>query len=197
MKLIVGLGNPGPEYENTRHNVGFRVVDELAGRHRETFVMGPTDALIAKVRLADASTMLAKPLTYMNLSGRAITALCRYFRVDIDDLLVVADDVNLPLARMRARGGGSPGGHNGLASVQESLGTSGYARLRVGVGRGDERRDLSNYVLSRFGREETDLVTEMVGRAAEAAEMFITEGLDRMMNRYNQEDLQAPRQDDE
>ena len=96
----------------------------------------------------------------------------------------MADDVNLPLARIRARGGGSPGGHNGLASVQESLGTSDYARLRVGVGRGDERWDLSNYVLSRFGSEETDPVTEMVGRAAEAAEMFVTEGLDRMMNRY-------------
>ena len=197
MQLIVGLGNPGPEYENTRHNVGFRVVDELASRQHETFARGPTQALIARVRTLGSGAMLAKPLTFMNLSGRAVAELCRYFRIEVVDLLVVTDDVNLPLGRLRARGRGSAGGHNGLASVHASLGTTEYARLRVGVGRGDQRRDLADHVLSRFMREEETAVTEMVGRAADAVETFVTEGLDRMMNRYNQEEEQAPKQDDE
>jgi len=197
VKLIVGLGNPGPEYENTRHNVGFRIVDELVARHDASLAMGPTQALVARVRDVGPGFMLAKPLTYMNLSGRAVAELCRYFRIDVADLLVVTDDVNLPLARLRARARGSSGGHNGLTSVEASLGTIEYARLRVGVGRGDQRRDLADHVLSRFSREEAAAVTEMVGRAAEAVETFVTDDLDRMMNRYNQEDTQAPSQDDD
>lgn len=197
MKLIVGLGNPGPQYENTRHNVGFRVVEQLASRYQASFAMGPTEALVAKLHSLESGVMLAKPLTFMNLSGRAVAELCRYFRMDVADLLVVTDDVNLPLGRLRARARGSAGGHNGLASVEGSLGTTTYARLRVGVGRGDARRDLADHVLSRFGGDEAPVVAEMIVRAADAVETFITEGLDRMMNRYNQEETQAPDQDDD
>ena len=197
MKLIVGLGNPGPEYEATRHNLGFRAVDEVARRHGVTFRMGPGQALAGKLRVASGEAMLAKPLTFMNLSGPAVAELERYYRVDRSDLLVVTDDVNLPMSRLRARVSGSAGGHRGLASVQSSLGTIEYGRLRIGVGRGDPRRDLADHVLARFSPDEAGEVTAAVERAADAIETFITDGLDRVMNRYNQEDAQAPRQDDE
>lgn len=197
MKLIVGLGNPGPDYEATRHNLGFRAVDAVARRHGVTFRMGPAEALTGKLRLEAGEAMLAKPLTFMNLSGRAVAELERYYRVDRDDLLVVTDDVNLPMSRLRARVNGSAGGHRGLASVQASLGTTDYARLRIGVGRGDPRRDLADHVLARFSPDEASEVTVAVERAADAIETFITDGLARVMNQYNQEDAQAPRQDDE
>lgn len=198
MKLIVGLGNPGPEYEGTRHNVGFRTVDELARRHGVSFRMGPTRALVAKVRgLGGDDALIAKPLTFMNRSGQAVGELRRYYRVELADVLIVTDDVNLPLSRLRARARGTAGGHNGLASVEAGFGTNEYARLRIGVGRGDPRRDLADHVLARFVPEEETAVTTSVERAADAVETFVTEGLDRVMNRFNQEGTQAHSQDDE
>ena len=133
MKLIVGLGNPGAKYKDTRHNVGFRVMDEVARRQGAAFDTAPADALVARLRLGAEPVLLAKPLTMMNLSGEAVGALARYYKLDIGDLLVVADDVNLPLGRLRARAGGSAGGHNGFKSVTQHLGSDAYARLRVGV----------------------------------------------------------------
>ena len=124
MKLIVGLGNPGARYAGTRHNVGFDVVDEVARRRALAFESSPAEALMARERGPGARLMLAKPLTFMNLSGRAVGDLVRYYRFDLDDVLIVADDVNLPLGRLRARRGGSDGGHNGLRSVIDVLGTA-------------------------------------------------------------------------
>src|SRR5262245_37278085 len=148
MKLIVGLGNPGPKYRQTLHNVGFEVLDALAARHKVSFDAAPAEALLAKVRgLGDDTVLLAKPLTFMNLSGRAVQDLRHYFKIEPDDLLVVTDDVNLPAGQLRARRGGSAGGHNGLKSIIGSLGTDQFPRLRVGVGRGDPRRDLADRVL--------------------------------------------------
>ena len=121
----------------------------------------------------------------MNASGFAVSEIARYFRVDVGDILVVADDVNLPLGRLRARPGGSAGGHNGFRSIIEQLGTPGFARLRVGVGRGDPRRDLADHVLGGFDADERPLVTEMVGRAADASELFVAEGIEAVMNRFN------------
>src|SRR5262245_20907961 len=140
MKLVVGLGNPGRKYAGTRHNVGFDVMDLLVARHRLEWEGAPTDALIAKWR--EHSTLLAKPLTFMNLSGRAVGDLLRFYKIDAADLFIVVDDINLELARLRARAGGSAGGHNGLKSLIELLGTEAFPRLRIGVGRGDARRDL-------------------------------------------------------
>ncbi len=186
MKLIVGLGNPGRKYRDTRHNIGFAVVDELAGRHSGAFESAPADALIARLRtLGDGGTLLLKPLTMMNASGFAVSEIARYFRIDVGDILVVADDVNLPLGRLRTRPGGSAGGHNGFRSIIEQLGTPGFARLRVGVGRGDPRRDLADHVLGGFDADERPLVTEMVGRAADASELFVAEGVEAVMNRFN------------
>jgi peptidyl-tRNA hydrolase, PTH1 family len=186
VKVIVGLGNPGRKYRDTRHNVGFAVTDELARRHGAVFEAAPAEALMARIRsLGDGGTLLLKPLTMMNASGFAVSEITHYFRVALPDLLVVADDVNLPLGRLRARPGGSAGGHNGFRSIIEQLGTDDFARLRVGVGRGDPRRNLADYVLGGFDADERDAATEVVAKAADASELFITDGIDKVMNRFN------------
>jgi PTH1 family peptidyl-tRNA hydrolase len=183
------LGNvPESRYGGTRHNVGFRVVDALAKRHGLAFESAPMHALQARWRQDAEIVWLIKPLTLMNLSGEAVGAACRYYRVPVSDLLVVTDDVNLPIGRLRARGGGSEGGHNGLRSVAEQLGTIEYPRLRIGVGRGDARRDLADHVLARFEPEEAAGVEDAVTRAADAVETWVAEGLDRMMNLFNREE---------
>jgi peptidyl-tRNA hydrolase, PTH1 family len=186
MKLIVGLGNPGRKYAGTRHNVGFEVVDALAVRHRLEWESAPAEALIAKWRIGGA--LLAKPLTFMNLSGYAVGDLLRYYKIDLPDLLVIVDEAQLELARLRTRGSGSAGGHNGLKSLIEQLGTDQFARLRIGVGRGAARRDLADHVLATFDKDEQPIVTEAIARAADAAEVFVSEGLAPMMNRFNRRD---------
>jgi PTH1 family peptidyl-tRNA hydrolase len=185
MKLIVGLGNPGRRYEGTRHNVGFEILNQLARRHGAEWESGPRgiEALVARWRSAD--TVLAKPLTFMNLSGAAVVALLQFYKIDPVDLLVVVDDVNIDLGRLRARPEGSAGGHNGLKSIIGSLGSQAFARLRVGVGRGDDRRDLADHVLAAFDAEEREIVAEAVGRSADAVELFVAEGIGPVMNRYN------------
>ena len=185
MKAIVGLGNPGAKYQGTRHNIGFAVVDELARRAGVQFQSAPSDiaALVARIRNADA-LLLAKPMTFMNASGAAVGGLMRYFKIEPVDLLVVVDEVQLPLARLRARVTGSAGGHNGLKSIVEHIGSD-FSRLRVGVGRGDERRDLSDHVLAPFDAEEAAEVERMTARAADAAEMFVTSGILAVMNAFN------------
>jgi len=188
LKLLVGLGNPGPQYHGTRHNIGFAVVDELARRAGVRFESSPVDALIARIRTPEGEpVMLAKPLTSMNRSGEAVGGLMRYFKVAPADVLVIVDEVQLPLARLRARPRGSAGGHNGLKSIVEHLGQD-FARLRVGVGRGDARRDLADHVLAKFDRDEAGEVQTMMERAADAAETFIASGIDAVMNRFNAAD---------
>jgi peptidyl-tRNA hydrolase, PTH1 family len=187
MRLIVGLGNPGREYRETRHNVGFMVVDEIARRRNLTLAMAPSqipDAMIAK-KFGDDALLVAKPLTFMNNSGDAVAALARYYDVPIGDLLVVIDEVALPFGRLRARARGSAGGHNGLKSVIARLGTTEFARLRLGVGRGDARRDLADHVLSKFEADEQSALGEFITRAADAAEMFAAEGIEKVMSTYN------------
>ena len=148
-----------------------------------TFETAPFDALVARIRGVDP-VLLAKPLTFMNSSGEAVGALLRYFKIEPVDLLVIVDEVQLPLAKLRTRARGSAGGHNGLKSIVEHLGTD-FARLRVGVGRGDDRRDLADHVLARFDRDETEAVERMTTRAADAAEVFITSGIEAVMNQFN------------
>jgi PTH1 family peptidyl-tRNA hydrolase len=187
MKLIAGLGNPGREYRDTRHNVGFMVVDEIARRHNLTFAMAPSqipDTMIAK-KFGVEGLLVAKPLTFMNNSGEAVAALARYYDISIGDLLVVVDEVALPFGRLRARARGSAGGHNGLKSVIARLGTTEFARLRLGVGRGDARRDLADHVLSKFEADEQSALGEFITRAADAAEMFAADDIAKVMNTYN------------
>jgi len=189
MKLIVGLGNPGKEYRDTRHNVGFLVVDELARRHGLTFAMAPSqvpETFVAKKFGSDA-LLIAKPLTFMNRSGDAVASLARYFDIAAPDLMVVVDEAALPFGRLRARARGSAGGHNGLKSVIDRLGTQEFPRLRLGVGRGDGRRDLADHVLSKFEPGERAELETFIARAADAAEMFAVEGIEKVMNMYNPE----------
>ncbi|HUF49175.1 MAG TPA: aminoacyl-tRNA hydrolase [Vicinamibacterales bacterium] len=187
MKLVAGLGNPGDRYRGTRHNVGFEVVDLLAGRHGLAFEAAPADALQARWRHGDRIVWLVKPLTFMNVSGEAVGALVRYYRVELTDVLVVCDDVSLPLGKLRARARGTEGGHNGLRSVAGHLGTIDYPRLRVGVGRGDDRRDLADHVLARFDPDERTGSEDAIARAADAVETWIDAGLERVMNTFNRE----------
>ena len=187
MKLVAGLGNPGDRYRRTRHNVGFEVADAVAARHEARFEMGSEEALQARWRLEGDVVLIVKPLSFMNVSGAPVSALARYYKIDLADVLIVCDDVNLPLGRLRGRASGSEGGHNGLRSIAEAFGTTDYARLRIGVGRGDARRDLADHVLARFDAEEAGEVQAMIGRAAEAVELWVDKGLAAMMNLYNRD----------
>jgi PTH1 family peptidyl-tRNA hydrolase len=191
MRAIVGLGNPGTRYRGTRHNIGFAVADELARRAGIAFESAPANALVAKWRRSDGITaLLIKPMTFMNESGQAVGDLARYFKIDVSDFLIVVDEVQLPLGKLRARARGSAGGHNGLKSAIAHLGQE-LSRLRVGVGRGLDgpegraRRDLADHVLARFESDEVDEAMRMTLRAADASEMFITSGIEAVMNAYN------------
>ena len=185
MKLVVGLGNPGARYELTRHNVGFQVIDELARRWHVDQWRNEHQALVAKVRLGDEHVLVAKPMTFMNLSGESVSGLAGFYKVSVPDTLVVLDEVALPLGRVRAGRGGSDGGHNGLKSILGHLGTRDVPRLRIGVGRGDGRRELADHVLGTFAEDERDQVEAAVLRAADASVIFVTEGIERVMNAFN------------
>jgi PTH1 family peptidyl-tRNA hydrolase len=185
MKLIVGLGNPGARYRGTLHNVGFDVADELARRHGVSFESAPVEALMARIRGFGEGVLVAKPLTFMNLRGPAVGALQRYYRIEPRDTLVVVDDVNLPAGQLRVRGQGSAGGHNGLKSIIQALGSDEFPRLRVGVGRGDPRRDLADHVLAKIEPDIREAVSDATRRAADAAELFVTATLEDVMNRFN------------
>ena len=182
MKAIVGLGNPGSEYSGTRHNVGFEVVDELARRWKAKLKKWKSIADVAVVRDRDA--LLVEPRTYMNSSGSAVQAVMAFYKIPPRDVMIVVDEVQLPLAKIRLRPSGSAGGHNGLKSVIEHVGTD-FPRLRIGVERGDRRRDLADRVLSRFESGERDIIDRSIVRAADAVETFIAEGIGPAMNTYN------------
>jgi PTH1 family peptidyl-tRNA hydrolase len=182
--LVAGLGNPGREYELTRHNVGWLVVDELARRHGGSF-RSKFSGQLSEVRLGAGKVALLKPETYMNESGRSIAAAAGFFKVDPSALLVVHDDVDLEDGRFQVRLGGGLAGHNGLRSIAQALGTNDFLRLRIGVGRpgrGD-RRSVSDYVLSKFDPESD--VDALVSRAADAVETIAAEGLDEAQRRFN------------
>lgn len=183
--LIVGLGNPGREYRENRHNAGFMVVDRLAAHLGVSFSRLESKALVAKGGYEDRKLVLAKPQTYMNLSGMPVSALLRYYKIPLANLLVVYDDVDLPLGSLRIRPGGGSGGQNGMASIIERLGTQHFPRLRLGIGRPPGRMEAADYVLQDFSRQETDLVAATLDRAVDAILKFITHSLDEAMNRYN------------
>ena len=189
MKIVAGLGNPGREYIGTRHNVGFEVLDLIARREGLEWPRRQTGAWVeTRWRRPDGDVMVMKPLTFMNLSGQAVGDVMRFYKLELPDVLIVCDDVNLPLGRLRARASGSEGGHNGLRSIADAFGTTDYARLRVGVGRGDARRDLADHVLARFDPDEVAGIDDAVARAADAVGVWIADGLTRMMNAFNRAD---------
>lgn len=185
MKLIVGLGNPGRKYEKTRHNVGFEVLDRLARRHgsgatKEKFSGRLMDAAWAGERL-----LLLWPQTYMNRSGQSVRGAVDFFKLAPEQLLVVCDDFNLPLGRLRFRGQGSAGGNNGLADVIGQLGTDQFSRLRLGIGPVPETRDAADFVLGRFAAAERNDADQMLARAADGVECWVTSGIAASMNQFN------------
>lgn len=183
--LIVGLGNPGREYAGTRHNVGFETADLLAERLSVGFTSGRGDYVTASSLLEGERVVLAKPTTYMNLSGHAVRDMISFYKAELERLLVIVDDVNLPLGKIRLRPEGSEGGHRGLESIIYQLGRNDFARLRIGVGREGLPADLRGFVLDRFDDDETTVIREAVRTAADAAESFIRDGVSETMNRYN------------
>lgn len=182
MKAIVGLGNPGREYAGTRHNIGFDVVDELA--RRWGVQLRPWKSVADVAVVSARGGVLVEPQTFMNLSGDAVSRVAAFHKLTPADVLVIVDEVQLPVGRLRVRRSGSAGGHNGLKSIIQHIGAE-FPRLRIGVGRGDPKWDLADHVLSRFAREERDEVAESVQRAADAAELFLADGTEAVMNRFN------------
>jgi PTH1 family peptidyl-tRNA hydrolase len=187
MKVVVGLGNPGSRYDGTRHNVGFSVVDYLAAGPAVSAFRARFQGLVADVTEGDQQVLLVKPETFMNLSGRCVRQVVDFYKVAPEDLLVVCDDVNLPLGKLRARAKGTHGGQNGLRSIQEHLGTTEYARLRIGIDPPPPNFDMADYVLSRFKPGERAVVEEAVAAAARGVLVWVREGIQKCMNTVNAE----------
>lgn len=187
MKLIVGLGNPGAQYEKTRHNIGWRVVDAFAAKFRIAVSVHEKNAMTGSGRVGGGSVLVAKPLTYMNLSGDAVRLLTNSYSESLADLLVVYDDIDLPTGRLRIRPNGSAGTHNGMRSIIASLGRDDFPRLRIGV-RGGEFDRLRDYVLDEFSPEEQPLIDRSIERAVDALVLFCRGDLRRAMNEFNREE---------
>jgi len=186
MKIIVGLGNPGRKYERTRHNAGFMVVDELANNLYSDIAQEKYFALIGKAHIDSEQVILVKPQTYMNESGRAVVAAVRGSYADISDLIVIHDELDLPSGSVRVKIGGSHGGHNGLRSIIEHLGSAEFVRVRIGISRPTPGRDTADYVLSPFLVEEREASAKAISRAVEAVKVILNEGPTAAMNKFNQ-----------
>ena len=185
MKIIAGLGNYGSEYDNTRHNAGFEVADELGERHGINVSGFERHALVGKGRIGAERVIIMKPQTYMNLSGVAIRAMLDYYDCGVEDLIVVSDDTALDCGRIRVRPKGSAGGHNGLKNIINELGTDEFIRVRVGVGAKPPEWDMIDWVLGRFSTEERAAANEGVKKATEAVEALMGESVESVMNRFN------------
>ncbi|MBI3866696.1 MAG: aminoacyl-tRNA hydrolase [Planctomycetia bacterium] len=185
MNVLVGLGNPGKKYEGTRHNVGWLVIGEMAVRHGAARPKVKFEAEIAEVPVAGKKLLLVAPQTFMNASGRSVRQLVDFYQLAASEILVVCDDINLPLAKLRMRRSGSSGGQKGLENVISHLGTQDVPRLRIGVGQPTDGRDSADYVLDRFSKAEMREIEPAVRGAADAVEIWIAEGIDRAMNQFN------------
>lgn len=185
MHLIVGLGNPGRRYERTRHNMGFRVVERLAEAHGIPLADNRLDNVVGKGAMGPVTVLLAKPQTFMNLSGQAVRRLFDYFRIATDDVIVVHDDLDLPFAEIRLKYGGGHGGHKGLISVMQHLGTGDFCRVRMGIGRPPAKEDVERYVLEPFAPEERDRLSMLLETGAEAIGEIVSSGIQAAMGKYN------------
>lgn len=183
--LIVGLGNPGRDYKVTRHNIGFMLVDVLANRLKVDFTRTQSKALITTGHYLGYKIILAKPQTYMNKSGHAVGALKKFYKLEPDHILMAYDDVDLPFASIRMKSSGGSAGHKGMESIIEQIGASDFPRLRLGVGRPPGYRKAANYVLKSFSKDETEFLSNFLERAADAAQAFVTDGIDYAMTHFN------------
>lgn len=186
MKVVVGLGNPESQYHGTRHNIGFDVIAELARRTSATGPKSQFNAAIYETMIGNEKTLLVAPTTYMNLSGKCVQPLLAFYKLNPGlDLMVVCDDINLDVGRLRLRANGTDGGQKGLRSIIQMLGTNNYPRLRIGVGKPPDQQDLSSYVLGKFPDSELEIIKQSVERASTSIEFWVKEGLVSAMNRFN------------
>lgn len=183
--IIVGLGNPGREFRETRHNIGFMLVNRLAERLGIEFSRMESKSLVTKGDYRGFRLILAKPMTYMNLSGQAVSSLVRFYKVILENLLVIYDDVDLPLGTLRLRPGGGAGGHKGMQSIIQQLGTPDFPRLRLGIDRPPGKRSAASYVLKDFSTDENEFLPVILDQGVDAALTFVTDGIDIAMNNYN------------
>ncbi|HON08282.1 MAG TPA: aminoacyl-tRNA hydrolase [Verrucomicrobiota bacterium] len=185
--LIVGLGNPGEQYARTRHNVGFMALERLGKSLSARWVFERTFcANVATVRHQERKVLLCNPQTYMNLSGKSVASIVNYYHLKLENLLVVSDDADLPLGSIRMRPSGGTGGHHGLESIEQALGTQNYARLRIGIGRqSDAQREITDYVLSAFSPQELKILDLVLERAVKQINSWLLDGIEKAMNQYN------------
>lgn len=185
MKLIVGLGNPTAKYEGTRHNVGFEVIDSLVEKYNIPLDVMKHKGIYGKGKIEGQTVILLKPMTFMNLSGESVIEVAKYYKVLPEDVIVIYDDINLDVGRLRIREKGSAGGHNGIKNIIAHLGTEEFPRIRVGVGMKPPRMDLADYVLSRFSEDDQALMNQGYERACEALKLLLVDDIPQAMNQYN------------
>lgn len=185
VKLIIGLGNPGKPYEHTRHNIGFEVIDELANRWNAPLNQSKFNGMYASVHRPEGKVILLKPLTYMNLSGESVRPLMDYFNIDVEDIIVIYDDLDLETGKLRLRAKGSAGGHNGIKSLIQHLGTQQFNRIRVGVNRPPAGMKVADYVLSKFSKDDQPTVKQAVEKSCDAVESALTKPFLEVMNQFN------------
>jgi PTH1 family peptidyl-tRNA hydrolase len=183
--LLIGLGNPGREYKDTRHNFGFMLIDRIAVRLNARGMRVQSKAIVTTATYEDRKLILAKPQTYMNLSGQSVQGLVNFYKIPLTNIMILSDDLDIPLGTIRIRAAGGPGGQRGLASVIESLGTKDFSRLRLGIGRPPGRMDPANFILQNFSRDEMKSISEILDTAADAVLEFVKNGLNAAMNKFN------------
>jgi peptidyl-tRNA hydrolase, PTH1 family len=183
--LLIGLGNPGREYANTRHNFGFMLIDRIAVRLNTRGMKVQSKAIVMNTTYEEHKLILAKPQTFMNLSGQSVQGLVHFYKLPLTNVMILSDDLDIPFGTIRIRASGGPGGQRGLSSILEKLGTKDVPRLRLGVGRPPGRMDPANYVLQNFSKDESQTLSEVLDHAAEAVLAFVTHGLNKAMNAFN------------
>jgi PTH1 family peptidyl-tRNA hydrolase len=183
--LLIGLGNPGREYADTRHNFGFMLVDRLAVRLNARGMKVQSKAIVTNASYEERKLILAKPQTYMNLSGQSVQGLVHFYKLPMNNVMILSDDLDIPFGTIRIRASGGPGGQRGLSSILERLGTKEVPRLRLGIGRPPGRMDASNYVLQNFSKSDMRAISEILDRAADAVLAFVSHGLNKAMNEFN------------
>lgn len=184
MFLIAGLGNPGKKYEKTRHNMGFMTIDKLAEKHKVSVDKSKFKALVGEFNLVGEKIILMKPQTYMNLSGEAIREAVNFYKLDLKNVLIIYDDLDIPVGALRIRTAGSPGTHNGMRSVVSNLGSQKFPRIRIGIGN-DKQRDIIDFVIGKLSKDDEEILNDTIESASLAVECFIAEGIDKAMNKYN------------
>ena len=193
MKIVVGLGNPGSKYQQTRHNVGFDVLSCIAQRYDIGRPKAKFNAEVAEITIKNEKTVLVSPLTFMNLSGQSVKAAIDFYKVELSDLLIICDDINLDVGRLRFKPSGSAGGQNGLKDIINRLATNQFSRLRIGVGRVPPRWDASDFVLGKFAPQDRELVDKAIRRSADAVEVWVALGVQTAMNQYNADPNKPPK----